>query len=227
MQHAGGYRPRDGALPVEWIVALPSSGSSRTISPPTYPRRRSKLRAQRRRRLTNASISRKACAPLAMWMRVCRLFWPTIIRQRIKDERLPAFRSTGSCVPSPASGGGSPLSSQHRRCAARRNVPLRPSGFVEERLHCFEQHQAVLFHHDGVGALGQLDVALARRVDEEREQGLSHVGGSVAVPFRVHEQRRRRDLGGVVVGPPGGEEFIAVLLDAVGRADDRRIHLGP
>jgi len=23
MQHAGGYRPRDGALPVEWIVALP------------------------------------------------------------------------------------------------------------------------------------------------------------------------------------------------------------
>jgi len=21
MQHAGGYRPRDGALPVEWIVA--------------------------------------------------------------------------------------------------------------------------------------------------------------------------------------------------------------
>jgi hypothetical protein len=48
MQHAGGYRPRDGALPVEWIVALPSSGSSRTISPPTYPRRRSKLRAQRR-----------------------------------------------------------------------------------------------------------------------------------------------------------------------------------
>src|SRR5262249_42881471 len=172
------------------------------------------------------NIAKGMCA-LAMWMRVCRLFWPTLIRQRIKDERLPAFRSTGSCVPSPASGGGSPLSSQHRRCAARRNVPLRPSGFVEERLHCFEQHQAVLFHHDGVGALGQLDVALARRVDEEREQGLSHVGGSVAVPFRVHEQRRRRDLGGVVVGPPGGEEFIAVLLDAVGRADDRRIHLGP
>src|SRR5262249_18455961 len=69
--------------------------------------------------------------------------------------------------------------------------------------------------------------ALARRVDEEREQGLSHVGGSVAVPFRVHEQRRRRDLGGVVVGPPGGEELIAVLLDAVGRADDRRIHPCP
>ena len=28
-------------------------------------------------------------------------------------------------------------------------------------------------------------------------------GKSVAVPFRVHEQRRRHDLGGVVVGPPG------------------------
>jgi len=63
MQHAGGYRPRDVALPVEWIVALPSSGSARTISPPTCPRRRSKLRAQVR---VWCVIGRKdaACAAL-------------------------------------------------------------------------------------------------------------------------------------------------------------------
>ena len=63
MQHAGGYRPRDVALPVEWIVALPSSGPARTISPPTCPRRRSKLRAQVR---VWCVIGRKdaACAAL-------------------------------------------------------------------------------------------------------------------------------------------------------------------
>lgn len=90
MQHAGGYRPRDGALPVEWIVALPSSGSSRTISPPTCPRRRSKLRAQVR---VWCVIGRKdaACAALmASLMPAPVRHAPHFLESSLSLQRQPA-----------------------------------------------------------------------------------------------------------------------------------------
>src|SRR6478609_5873099 len=77
---------------------------------------------------------------------------------------------------------------------ARRLIPLmgrtylkrcgsETAGFVEERLHRLEQLHAVLFHHDRMRAFGQHDETLAGRVDEQREQGLSHIGRRIAIPF--------------------------------------------
>src|SRR6266851_1844460 len=46
---------------------------------------------------------------------------------------------------------------------------LHPPRLVQERLHRLEQYEPVLFHHDRVRAFRQLDIALARRIDEQRE----------------------------------------------------------
>ena len=55
------------------------------------------------------------------------------------------------------------------RCSQGDGEQLRPARLIEERLDCLKQHVAILFHDDRVGALGQHDVALTGRADEQRE----------------------------------------------------------
>src|SRR5713101_9332060 len=64
-------------------------------------------------------------------------------------------------------------------------------GLVEELLYGAEQLHAVAFHHDGVRAFADFQVALVRRVGQLRKVILRHVRGRVLIPLGLDEQRRK------------------------------------
>src|SRR4051794_28415370 len=65
--------------------------------------------------------------------------------------------------------------------------------------------------------------SLGRRIREQREQRLRHVGWGVAIPLTEHEHGRYGDLRGIVERLTGRPVFVAVFHDAVGGAEDGRI----
>src|SRR5713226_1810336 len=72
-------------------------------------------------------------------------------------------------------------------------APLR-RGLVEELLYGAEQLHAVAFHHDGVRAFADFQVALVRRIGQLRKVILRHVRRRVLIPLGLDEQRRHADL---------------------------------